>query len=79
MGNRWAGALRFMGIGWYVAGCIVLGVLGGRWVGQQFDFNGSLALFTILGLLLGLVLAFYGVYRILKSAMADEGDNGSDN
>lgn len=76
MGTRWPAALRFIGIGWYIAASIVLGVLGGRWVGQQFDFAASLALFTIIGLLLGLFLAFIGVYRMLKSTISDE-DVGS--
>jgi ATP synthase protein I len=76
MGKRWADALRLVGIGWYIALCIVLGTLGGRWIGQRLDFGGSEALFTVLGLLLGLVVAFLGVYRMLRAFLTNE-DNGS--
>ncbi len=72
MGNRWAGALRFIGIGWYIAACIVFGVLGGRWVGQQFDFNGSLALFIVLGVIIGIGTASIGVYRLISTSYREE-------
>ena len=70
MGKRWADVLRFVGIGWYIAVCIVLGTLGGRWVGQKLD--GSEALFTLLGLFLGLVVTFFGVYRMLRPIMSEK-------
>ena len=72
MGKRWAGVIRFVGIGWYIAACILLGALGGRWVGRKLDGSGSEVIFTLLGLGLGLIVAFFGVYRMVK---AIEGDN----
>jgi hypothetical protein len=50
-------AARLLGIGSYVALCIVLGTLGGRWLDGQFDTGNLL---TVVGLFLGLVVAIYG-------------------
>ena len=77
MGKRWADALRFVGIGWYVAVCILLGILGGRWLGQKLAFGGSEVIFTILGLCLGLLLAFFGIYRLLGAIITDRRDDDS--
>ena len=77
MGKRWAGAIRLIGIGWYIAACILLGTLGGRWVGHKVGGNGSEVIFTILGLILGLILAFVGVYRMVKSTLTNDKDKGN--
>ena len=74
MGKRWADALKFLGIGWYIAACIILGTLGGRWLGQRLDGSSSEAIFTVLGVLLGVALAFVGVYRMVKSMMSDNSE-----
>ena len=74
MGKRWADALKFLGIGWYIAVCIILCTLGGRWLGQRLDGSSSEAIFTVLGVLLGVALAFLGVYRMVKSMMSDNSD-----
>ena len=55
-------ALRLVGIGWYVALCIALGVGGGVWLDRRFDLSPVL---TVVGLFLGLGLAFYGGYLML--------------
>lgn len=49
-------------MGWYVGVCIVLGVLGGLWLDKQFNTRPIL---VIVGLILGTVIAFYGVYRMI--------------
>jgi uncharacterized protein YneF (UPF0154 family) len=72
MDKRWAGVLRLIGIGWYIAACILLGTLGGRWVGQKVGGNSGEVLFTVLGLILGLIVAFLGVYRMVKSTLTDD-------
>lgn len=55
-------ALRLTGLGWYVAICIVLGVVGG--VG--FDkLAGTSPLFTLLGTILGSIVAFWGLYKLI--------------
>jgi uncharacterized protein YneF (UPF0154 family) len=77
MGTRWAGAIRLIGIGWYIAACILLGALGGRWIGQKLDGRSSEVIFTILGLIGGLIVAFFGVYRMVKSALTNNNDKGN--
>ncbi len=79
MGRRWADVTRFVGIGWYIAVCILLGVLGGRWLGQKLDGSGTEAIFIILGLCLGLAVAFFGVYRMLRPIMSEKQNNGKGN
>ena len=51
-----------MGVGWYIGGCIVLGVLAGLWLDDKFNTEPIL---VIVGLILGIMIAFYGVYRML--------------
>ncbi len=63
-------AFQFLGIGWYFATCIVLGVLGGLWLDGQVDAK---PLFTLLGLLLGMAVAAWGAYRLLKDVMRPPG------
>ncbi len=60
--GRWPVALRLIGMGWYVGICIVLGVWGGLWLDGKLNTKPIL---VIVGLILGLVIAFYGVYRML--------------
>ncbi len=58
----WVVALRLTGLGWYVAACVVGGVLGG--VGLD-KLVGTLPLFTLIGTVLGSVAAFWGVYKMI--------------
>ena len=60
--RRWEGALRLIGVGWYIAFCIIAGLLGGIWLDGRVS---TAPLFTLGGLLGGLVMAFIGVYRML--------------
>ena len=60
--KRWVAALRFIGIGWYIGICIVLGVIGGLWLDSKFNTKPFL---VIVGLILGIIVAFHGVYRML--------------
>ena len=55
--------LRLTGLGWYVAICIVLGIVGGL---KLDDIAGTIPLFTLLGTLLGSVLAFWGLYKMVQ-------------
>ena len=59
---RWQAALRLVGVGWYIGICIVLGVLGGLWLDKKLNTEPIL---VIVGLILGIVIAFYGVYRMI--------------
>ncbi len=58
----WQAALRLIGVGWYVAGSILLGVLAGLWLDNTFDTK---PLFVVAGLILGIIVAGYGVFRML--------------
>ena len=62
-------ALRLTGLGWYVAACIVVGVVGGvaldKWLGLE-------PLFTLLGTLLGTVAAFYGLFKMIQPLVTPE-------
>ncbi len=60
--SRWQAAFRLIGVGWYVGICIVLGVVGGRWLDGKFNTEPIL---VIVGLILGVIIAFYGVYRMI--------------
>ena len=73
--NNLGAVLQLVGLGWYVAFCIVGGVLGGRWLDQKV-FHTSLV-FTLVGLGLGLSVAFWGVYKTLASILR-ETSNGKD-
>ena len=63
---RWALALRLTGLGWYIALCIITGVVAGifldRWIGSGI-------IFLLVGVLFGTTLAFYGVYRMVLPLM----------
>ena len=69
--NRLPPATRLIGIGWYFAVCIVAGVVGGYLLDQV---AGTTPLLTMLGLLLGLAIAFYGGYRMLLEVLRPERD-----
>jgi hypothetical protein len=64
--DKWIPALKVTGIGFYIATCIVGGVFIGWWLG------GKRALFMIIGLLVGLVIAVYGTYRMIRPLMNDK-------
>jgi F0F1-type ATP synthase assembly protein I len=63
--NRWLSALKFLGMGWFVSGSILLGVLGGRWIDEQLNTE---PLLLVVGLIAGLFVAFYGIYRMLPGS-----------
>jgi F0F1-type ATP synthase assembly protein I len=71
--DRLPPAVRLLGIGWYFALCIALGIGGGVWLDDRFGIS---PLFTLLGLSLGLAAAFYGGFRMLMEALAGDRDKG---
>jgi F0F1-type ATP synthase assembly protein I len=64
-------ALGTLGVGFFVSASIILGVVGGRWLDGKLN---SEPLFLIIGLILGVVVAFYGVYIMLRPLMKDKQD-----
>ena len=61
---------RLLGVGWYVAICIVGGVWGGVWLDEKLVTS---PLFLLIGLMLGLVIAGAGVYRLLAALVSADG------
>ena len=59
--GRWVAALRLVGVGFFIGGSIALGIFGGHWLDTKFNTH----LFWIAGLILGILVAFYGVYQML--------------
>lgn len=59
--DRRIAALRLTGVGFFIGGSIALGVFAGLWLDNKFDKS----FLWIVGLFLGLVVAFYGVYQML--------------
>jgi F0F1-type ATP synthase assembly protein I len=55
-------ALRLTGLGWYIASCVVLGIIGGLGLDKLL---GTVPVFTVLGVLLGSTAAFWGVYKMV--------------
>ncbi len=60
--SRWVAALRLVGVGFFIGGSILLGVVAGLWLDNKLN---SEPIWVIVGLFVGLVIAFYGVYRML--------------
>ncbi len=71
--GRFSPALRLLGIGWYVALCIALGIGGGVWLDRSLS---TAPVFTLVGLGLGLGAAFFGGYRMLMEVLSDVGGRG---
>jgi len=74
MDKRLAAALGLLSVGFVVAGSIILGVLGGRWLDTKF---GTEPLWLIVGLFVGLAVAFYSVYTMLRPFLDDKRDKGN--
>jgi len=68
---RWVAALRLIGLGFFIGGSILLGVFAGLWLDSRLNTSPVLA---IVGLVLGIVVAFYGVYRMLLPLIGKKQD-----
>ena len=67
--KRVGAAFRMIGVGWYIGLCIVFGLSGGLWLDNKFNTK---PLLTIIGLILGVIVAIYGVYRMLVPLLGDK-------
>ncbi len=72
--SRRVAAVRFVGVGFFIGGSIVLGVLAGRWLDSKLN---SEPIWTIVGLILGIVVAFYGVYTMLRPFLGNKRNKGN--
>ncbi|OGO23903.1 MAG: hypothetical protein A2144_05380 [Chloroflexi bacterium RBG_16_50_9] len=69
--SKWVAALRLTGVGFYIAACILLGVFAGLWLDGKLSTR---PFFMIVGLLVGLIVAVYGVYQMLRPLLSDRPD-----
>ena len=70
MMTRLPPTIRLMGLGFYVAACIVGGVVGGLQLDRLLDTG---RLFAMLGLFVGLAMAFTGGYLLLMEVLNKRG------
>lgn len=63
---KWPPAVQLLGVGWYVAVCIVAGVLAGLWLDDTVGTGPAL---TLVGLALGLAASGWGGYRMLQQVL----------
>jgi len=68
-------AVRLLSIGWYFAFCIVGGTVGGLFLDNLLDTKPIL---TLAGLFLGLLLAFWGGYKLLMQVITSSTGKGPD-
>lgn len=59
-------ALKLIGIGWYFAAAVLIGVGGGYWLDQ---LTGWSPVFTLIGVVLAVVSSFYGGYKMIREAL----------
>ena len=69
--SRWVAALRLTGVGFFIGGCIVLGVFAGFWLDNKLSTK---PVFMIVGLILGVIVAGYGVYQMLLPLLDNKQD-----
>lgn len=69
--NRWAAALRLTGVGFFIGISIAGGTIAGLWLDNKLKTG---PWFMIGGLLLGLVVAIYGVYQMIRPLMNNKQD-----
>ena len=68
MMRRLPRTLRLLGLGWYIAFCLLFGTLCGVWLDKQLNLA---PLFLLIGLAIGLVVGFMGVYRMVAQVVEE--------
>ncbi|MBW1673949.1 MAG: AtpZ/AtpI family protein, partial [Deltaproteobacteria bacterium] len=66
--GRWVAPLRLIGVGFFIGGSIMLGVFLGLWLDNKLNTGPIL---VIVGLILGIAVAFCGVYQMLLPLMGN--------
>ena len=64
----WEAALRLTGMGWYVVVAVIGGTVGGRALDNWLNISPIL---TIAGLLLGILVAGFGIKRMISPILTD--------
>jgi F0F1-type ATP synthase assembly protein I len=73
--NRWALGLRFIGVGFFIGSSIVLGLVLGIWMDGKFNTR----FIWLIGLLLGIIVAIWGVYRMLLPLLDNDNNDHRSN
>ena len=60
---RASDTMLLLGFGWYFATCLILGIVGGLALDRWLDTEPG---FLLGGLLLGTVVGFYGMFKMLR-------------
>lgn len=71
----WFSAAQFTGIGWYIAAAIVGPTLLGVWIDEK---AGTEPLFLLVGLLFGVIVGFYGTYKMASSFLTGSSADDKD-
>jgi len=61
-------AIRLIGASFYIGICIFLGVVGGWWLDKKLETQ---PVFILLGLVLGMIMAFWGFYQMVIPLIKD--------
>ena len=72
--ERRQAALRLVGLGWFVGVSVGVGIWGGRQIDERLDTS---PLMVIIGLVVGVIVAFYGVYRMILPNISKKQNMGS--
>ena len=65
-------AFRLIGIGWYIAFCLIFGALGGYWLDSHL--NNDFPIFSLIGVTLGLLIAMVGLYFMVRPLMKEDNE-----
>jgi F0F1-type ATP synthase assembly protein I len=71
--KKWQLAARLLGVGFFIGGSIVLGLFLGLWIDAKLNSN----ILWVVGLVLGIVAAFVGVYRMLLPLIEKDNKRGN--
>jgi hypothetical protein len=76
--REWTKPLWFLfTVGWYVAASVLIPTGIGFWLDQPNQFN-SRPLYTLIGFGFGTVIAFYGLYRMLRQFYNEQKERRKD-
>ena len=67
--GKWVLAARLVGIGWYIGISVAGGIIGGVWLDKKLETS---IVFTLVGLFLGLGVAFLGTYRMISPLLKEQ-------
>ena len=70
--KRWQLAARLIGVGFFIGGSIVLGLFLGLWLDNILNSK----FIWVIGLVLGIIVAFTGVYRMLLPLLNQDDRKG---